>query len=236
MTTVQLKKEYAKLADPKRAKTNARYFKTDEGHYGAGDIFIGITVPQTRAFAKKHKDTPLEIIERLLHSDIHEERLLALIMLVNRFEKADENEQKQIYTLYLKNLAWVNNWDLVDSSAHKIVGAYMSDRPTLRKKLYTLAKSKNLWERRVAIIATYYFIGHDQFDDTIKIATLLRKDTEDLIHKAVGWMLREVGKRNQRVEEAFLKQYYKTLPRTMLRYAIEKFPEAKRKRYLSGTM
>jgi len=226
----QLKSELQKLADPEQAKNLRMFFKTGPGQYGEGDIFLGIKVPVQRLVAKKHQDLGLNDVQDLLNSKIHEHRLIALLILIFQFEKGTEEKKKDIFEFYLKNTKNINNWDLVDVSVHKIVGAYLFKKDKVI--LYKLAKSKDLWERRIAMIACAYFIGHNEFEDALKIAELLLDDKHDLIHKAVGWMLREIGKRNQSVEEKFLKKYYKTMPRTMLRYAIEKFDETKRKDYL----
>lgn len=220
------------LADPERARALQKYFKTGKGEYGEGDIFIGLRVPELRACAKLFRGTPPEEAVTLLRSPVHEERSIALMLLVAMFEKGDALLREHIYTMYLANTEYINNWDLVDGSAPQIVGGYLADKS--RKPLYTLATSKSLWERRIAILATYYFIRQRDFADTFAIAELLLGDTHDLIHKAVGWMLREVGNRNREAEEKFLVQHYKTMPRTMLRYAIEKFPEDLRKQYLLG--
>lgn len=219
------------LADPERAKLLQRFFKTGKGEYGEGDIFLGIQVPVSRKVANKYLSLPLKEIQKLLNSKIHEHRLVALLIIVEKFKKADEKEKKQIFNLYLKNTKKINNWDLVDLSAPNIVGSYLIDKD--KSILYKLARSKNLWERRIAIISTFAFIRKNEFTDSLNIAKLLLQDKHDLIHKAVGWMLREIGKRNQAVEEKFLKKYYKKMPRTMLRYAIEKFPKNKRKFYMS---
>jgi 3-methyladenine DNA glycosylase AlkD len=194
-----------------------------------------VTVPEVRSVAKKFFDLPFVDIQKLLQSKIHEERLLALILLVNRFKKASEKERKTIYEFYIKNTKYINNWDLVDTSAGYIVGGFLHDKPkTILKKL---ARSTNLWERRIAIIATFYDIYQGKSEETFKIATILINDEHDLIHKAVGWMLREVGKRcGESIEESFLEKYYRSMPRTMLRYAIERFPKNKRKQYLDGTI
>lgn len=228
---ISLQNDLKKLARQDKANFLPRFFKTGIGEYGEGDLFIGVTVPEQRQIALKYKGLPLEQIEELLKSPIHEERLTALFILVHRFTKAAPEEQKQIYDLYLKNTKSVNNWDLVDSSAHFIVGAYLFERP--RQLLYQLASSDNLWERRIAMISTYYFIKRGQFTDTLKIAEILLVDKHDLIHKAVGWMLREIGNRDLKTEEAFLNKHYQQMPRTMLRYAIEKFSSEKRQHYLS---
>jgi 3-methyladenine DNA glycosylase AlkD len=227
-----LKKDLLSYSTKKRAESNAWFFKTGKGQYGEGDQFLGVTVPHARKVAKKYKELSLKDINTLLQSVWHEERLLSLFILVHQFQKADEKTQRELYQFYLKNTKHINNWDLVDSSAHKIVGAYLLDKPPIRKILYTLAKSKDLWEKRIAIIATAMFINNNQFNDTLKIAEILLHDKHDLIHKAVGWMLREVGKKDQPTEETFLKKHYKVMPRTMLRYAIEKFDEKKRKEYM----
>jgi 3-methyladenine DNA glycosylase AlkD len=226
----QLKAELRKLGNPQKAKDSAWFFKTGKGQYGEGDVFLGIKVPEQRKIAKKYQALPLPHIQTLLSSKFHEYRLTALFILVLQYKKADAKGKKQIVDLYLKNTKQVNNWDLVDSSAHYILGHYLLDKD--RKILYRLAKSKNLWEKRISIISTAAFINNNEFADTLKIAELLLNDDHDLIHKAVGWMLREVGNRNKAVEEKFLKKYYQKMPRTMLRYAIEKFPEAKRQSYL----
>jgi len=220
------------LYDPERAEHSQRFFKTGKGEYGEGDIFLGIRVPVIRKAVKTYKDTPVDVVAMLLKSKYHEIRLFSLLLLVHRFSKAELVEQDEIYQLYLANTQFINNWDLVDSSAHKIVGKYLEHRE--REPLYALAQSKSLWDRRIAIIATAYFIGKNQYEDTLKISKILLHDTEDLIHKSVGWMLREVGKRDIEQEVTFLNAHYLSMPRTMLRYAIEKFSEEERKRYLKG--
>jgi 3-methyladenine DNA glycosylase AlkD len=232
MTAQEINKLLRKLADPERAIHSARYFKTGSGEYGEGDRFLGIRVPELRAQVTKCDAVSLKDISVLLMSAFHEERLFALLLLVRRFDKGDEQAQAAIYDLYLDNLQYINNWDLVDSSASQIVGSYLQSRD--KQKLYKLAKSARIWDRRVAIIATFQFIRNEQFDDALKLAEQLLNDDEDLIHKAVGWMLREIGKRDMVAEQAFLQVHYKNMPRTMLRYAIEKFPEPMRKQYLAG--
>ena len=232
MTLKEIKIILQKLGDQKRAEQSKRYFKTGPGQYGEGDIFWGIPVPELRKLSRAYRDIPLETAAKLLKSPIHEERMLALLILVLKYTKADAKEQKRIYTLYLKKTRFINNWDLVDLSAHYIVGPFLMDKS--KKPLYRLAASKSLWERRIAIMATFHFIRQNVYSETLKIAEVLISDQEDLIHKAVGWMLREVGKRDLQTEEEFLKPRYKDMPRTMLRYAIEKFPAAMRKRYLKG--
>lgn len=220
------------LANPEIAEHSQRFFKTAEGEYGFGDKFLGIRVPVIRQAVKKFKTTPLSVAEKLLKSEYHEVRLYALLLLVFCFSKSSINEQDEIYHLYLNNTQYVNNWDLVDSSAHHIVGAYLGNKD--RSVLYDLSKSNSLWERRIAIMSTFYFIKKNQFGDTLQISEQLLSDQEDLIHKAVGWMLREVGKRDLAIEFAFLKAHYQKMPRTMLRYAIEKFSREERQKYLSG--
>lgn len=232
MTAQEISKLLRKLADPERAEHSARYFKTGQGQYGEGDRFLGIRVPEIRTQVNKCEAVSLADIQALLLSDFHEERLFALLLLVRKFEKGNDQEKTAIYDLYLKHTYRVNNWDLVDSSASQIVGGYLEARD--RKLLYKLAKSSSIWERRIAIISTFHFIRNDQFEDALKLAGHLLQDKEDLIHKAVGWMLREIGKRNVAAEKAFLRVHYKIMPRTMLRYAIEKFPEQERKKYLAG--
>ena len=220
------------LADPDIAEHSLRFFKTAPGEYGFGDRFLGIRVPVIRQQVKRYRNTSLTTSSRLLKSDYHEIRLFALLLLVLQFSKADEKRQGKIYDIYLANTRYINNWDLVDSSAHKIVGAYLEDKD--RAILQSLSQSSSLWERRIAIIATFHFIRINQFDDTLKIAEQLLHDQEDLIHKAVGWMLREIGKREKSIEISFLKKHYKTMPRTMLRYSIEKFSREERNNFLYG--
>ena len=220
------------LANKKNAEVAQRFFKTGPGEYGEGDIFLGIRVPVLRRLAKEYQTITVREAEHLLKSPIHEERLLALFILIRIYSKAEEVIKKAIYELYLKNSKFINNWDLVDSSAEYIVGDFLLDKE--KNPLYQLARSKNLWERRISIMSTFCFIKRRQYSETLKVAKKLLNDKEDLIHKAVGWMLREVGKRNLPLEEEFLKEHYKEMPRTMLRYAIEKFPETKRHGYLKG--
>lgn len=206
------------------------FFKTGAGHYAEHDIFIGVKVPAVRALAKEFYDLPLDVLQSLIASPINEERFLALVILVNQYQKADVQKKDVLYNFYMRNLQHVNNWNLVDASAHLILGAHLHARD--KELLITLAQSKNLWERRIAIVATWYFIRKNEFTWTVKIATLLLNDTHDLIHKAVGWMLREAGERDQAVLIAFLERHAHTMPRTMLRYAIERLPEEQRKDYL----
>lgn len=221
------------LGDRETATHSQRFFKTGPGEYGEGDTFLGIRVPVLRKCARQFRDAGIDESLELLKSPFHEARLLALFMLVNRYSTGAGNEQQTIYRAYLGNTKYINNWDLVDSSAAYIVGAYLSDRD--RKPLYRLARSRNLWERRIGMMSTFQFIKQGDFTDTLALAELLLYDREDLIHKAVGWMLREVGNRDMTAEEAFLVKHYREMPRTMLRYAIEKFPEDKRQAYLNGT-
>lgn len=228
----KIQKELKRLGTKEYATRLQKYFKTGKGGYGEGDKFLGIQVSILRKLVKKYRNISIDEASELIQSPFHEERLFSLFLLVHLFKKADDEDKKKIYTLYLKNTKFINNWDLVDASAGRIVGAYLFARD--KKPIYALAKSKNLWERRISIMATSYFIGHNEFADTLKIAEMLLKDKEDLIHKAVGWLLREIGIRNIELEESFLKKHYAGMPRTMLRYAIEKFPEEKRKSYLKG--
>jgi 3-methyladenine DNA glycosylase AlkD len=232
MTADEITKRLRKLGSKQHAAVSQRFFKTGPGEYGEGDIFIGVRVPVLRKLVKEYADLPLDEINNLLTSPIHEERLLALLLMVRRAAKNNEAGRKRIYTLYLENTRFVNNWDLVDTSAEHIVGAYLADKS--KSVLYRLAQSDDLWERRIAIMSTFHYIKHHEFTDTLKICKILLSDPHDLIHKATGWMLREIGKRDLKAEEGFLKPYYKKMPRTMLRYAIEKFPESKRQDYLKG--
>lgn len=229
-----IRKTLRKQADKGGAEAHQRFFKTGPGEYGEGDQFLGVRVPAIRRIAREFRDLPLDDTVSLLQSKIHEERLLALIMLTDRYRKGSAAEQAEIYALYLDNTRHINNWDLVDTSAEHIVGAHLKDRS--RKRLHGLAGSDSLWERRIAIMATFHFIRNRDFEETLKLAELLLTDTEDLIHKAVGWMLREIGNRDRETEEIFLRRHGPDMPRTMLRYAIEKFPEDLRQQYLKGTI
>lgn len=248
----RIRAELEKLGDERRAKISQRFFKTGPGEYGEGDVFIGVRVPDLRKLAGRYQSVSEKDIRQLLKSPIHEERLVALLILVLQYNRSDDTGEAReareasgasgvsgasrtdIYRLYLDNTRYINSWDLVDLTAPSIVGHFLSDRS--RKPLYGLAKSPSLWDRRIAILATFYFVKQGDFEDTLAISKRLLNDKEDLIHKAVGWMLREVGKRDQRSEEKFLTTHYKTMPRTMLRYAIEKFPECRRQPYLKGTI
>ncbi len=232
MIAPKIQKRLRQFATREKARVLQGFFKTGPGEYGEGDLFLGVVVPDIRRVAKEFQDTPLEEIKKILASRHHEERLIALLMLVDQFAKGDEALKKRIYGLYLKSTRYINNWDLVDLSAPNIFGTYLLDKS--RKPLYAFAKSNDLWKRRIAILSTFAFIRQNDFDDTLRISKILLEDDHDLLHKAVGWMLREIGKRDLRAEERFLKQHYKKMPRTMLRYAIERFPEGKRRNYLDG--
>jgi 3-methyladenine DNA glycosylase AlkD len=229
---LNIQNELRRLSNKEIAEHSQRFFKTGKGQYGEGDIFLGIRVPVLRKTAKKYQGISIDESAQLLKSKFHEQRLLALLMLVAIFKKAGKENRKAIYNLYLENTRFINNWDLVDSSAEHIVGAYL--RQVDKKPIYRLAKSRILWERRISIMSTFHFIKYNEYVDSLRISKVLLHDKEDLIHKAVGWMLREIGKRDLETEEEFLREYYKQMPRTMLRYSIEKFPEPKRQRYLKG--
>ncbi len=229
-----VKRELEKYINPEKAKFPPRFFKTGKGEYGEGDIFIGVTVPDCKTVALKYKGTSLEEVLKLLKSPIHEERLIALFILTEQFRKGDKRKKLEIYDLYLNNTKFINNWDLVDSSAYKIVGTFLLDKE--RKILYQLAESKHIWERRIAIVSTMIFIRNNQLDDTLKISEKLLKDKHDLIQKAVGWLLRELGKKDQRLLANFIKKHYIQIPRTTLRYAIERFSEKEKKDFLSGKL
>ena len=234
MSFQQIRKQLNALADASRAEISQRFFKTGRGDYEEGDQFLGIRVPVLRKLARKNRDLAVSEVKRLLRSPFHEERLLALLILVLQYQRGTEATRKSIYQLYLDHTRHINNWDLVDSSAEHIVGAYLQDKN--KSPLSKLSRSKNLWERRIAMISTFHFIKRNEFTEALGISEMLLSDREDLIHKAVGWMLREIGKRHLSTEEGFLRQHYRRMPRTMLRYAIEKFPEGKRRRYLKGTL
>ena len=234
MSVSKIKNELKQLGSPAQARVLRRFFKTGPCEYGEGDLFRGIKIPVLRKLVKAYQGIPLAAVQELLTSAFHEDRMLALLVLVAQYAKADAAAKKHLYTMYLRNTRFINNWDLVDATAPHIAGHYLMDKS--RKPLYRLARSEMLWERRIAIIATFYYIRQNEFDDTLKIAGMLIEDPHDLIHKAAGWMLREVGKRDLQAEEQFLKIHYNQMPRTMLRYAIERFPEAKRRKYLAGTM
>ncbi|MDO9533115.1 MAG: DNA alkylation repair protein [Deltaproteobacteria bacterium] len=234
MVTAAIQRELESLADPGHAAILQRFFKTGPGEYGEGDRFRGLRVPVLRKLAKKYRHLPLAAAVGLLQSAFHEDRLLALLILIQRYYPGDAALRGEIHHLYLEHRRLVNNWDLVDASAPHLLGHYLRHRP--KDPLTQLSASRVLWDRRLAIIATFDFIRQGEFDATLRVARLLLGDPEDLIHKAVGWMLREVGKREIAVAEAFLAAHYRRMPRTMLRYAIEKFPEARRQAYLKGTV
>ena len=234
MNLTEIKKEIKKSANPQKAELLQRFFKTGPGEYGEGDIFLGIMVPVQRSIAKKFKQLPLKDLKELLYSDRHEERLISLLILVEQFRKGDDQLKEEIFTFYHLHRKRINNWDLVDLTAHIISGSYLMDKD--KTILYKLADSKNIWDRRIAVLSTFHFIKNNVFDDALCIAEKLLIDKHDLIQKAVGWMLREIGKRDINTEEGFLEIHYKKMPRTMLRYAIEKFPEKKRLAYLKGTV
>jgi 3-methyladenine DNA glycosylase AlkD len=231
----KLIRDLKKLEDKKQAEILQRFFKTGKGQYGEGDIFLGIKVPIQRKVCKGYGDLSLEAIQKLLDSRIHEHRLCGLFVLVSKYKKSNKIQKGKIFKFYLKNAKKVNNWDLVDLSAPNIVGDYLLENPEIKKILEKLANSKNLWEKRISIVSTWAFIRKEKYlEDVLKISHILLKDKHDLIHKAVGWMLRELGKKDLLALECFIRTYYKDMPRTMLRYAIEKFPEKKRKAYLKG--
>jgi len=263
MNVSQLEKDLSAAKNPKQAKQLQRFFKTSPGEYGHGDIFLGIKVPAQRKICEKYINLNFTEIQKLLNSKIHEHRFCALIILISKYQKASDAEKKKIINFYIKNSErinpvrnrsprggrspslkaravsnGINNWDLVDVSAPKIVGEYLLNKNpsaklrTSKAILYKLANSKNLWQKRIAILATLTFIKNNQFSDCLKISKILLKDRHDLIHKAVGWMLREIGKRNKKVEIEFLNNYAHEMPRTMLRYAIEKFPKKERVHFL----
>lgn len=228
----EISRELRKLAEPERARIHQRFFKTGRGEYGEGDMFLGIRVPHIRKHVKNFRELSLTDTENLLHSRWHEERLFALLILVDSFKRSGDELGENIYDLYMDSTRWINNWDLVDLSAPNIPGVWLLSRD--RKPLYEFAESDDLWKKRISIISTQHFIRKNDFKDTLHISKKLLKDDHDLIHKAVGWMLREVGKKNLETEEEFLMEHYREMPRTMLRYAIERFPEEKRQKYLKG--
>jgi 3-methyladenine DNA glycosylase AlkD len=232
MSLAELKKKIRLIADKEIAETSKWFFKTGKGEYGEGDKFIGIKVPTQRKLAHEFKDLTLADLAQLLKSSLHEERLISLFILVDKYSKANEKTKNDIFKFYLKNRKGINNWDLVDLSAPKILGKHLLKKD--KTILFKFAVSKNLWERRIAILSSLEFIRNGDFKTTLQLCKILLNDEHDLIHKAAGWMLREIGKKDLESEEKFLKASYKKMPRTMLRYAIEKFPETKRKKYLQG--
>lgn len=222
------------LANARDAAFLQRFFKTGRGEYGEGDQFLGIRVPHLRQLARRFRDLPDEQVFNMLHSPWHEQRLLALLLLVDHYRRGTDAEREAIHRAYLDNTVYINNWDLVDSSAEHIVGGHLD--PRRLALLEQLARSRSVWERRIAILATLYWIKRSEYRPALRVATFLKNDPHDLIHKAVGWMLREVGKRDLAVEETFLLEHYREMPRTMLRYAIERLPESRRRRYLRGEL
>ncbi len=225
-----LKADLQRLQNPKKAQVLQRFFKTGKGEYGEGDRFLGITVPEQRRIALKYADLNLENIRKLLDSEIHEHRLTALLILVEKFRKSDDKGKNEIFNFYIKNIGRINNWDMVDLTSEKIIGEFLIGKD--KSLLYKLAKSENIWKRRIAIISTYAFIKKDKFQDSLNIAESMLNDKHDLIHKAAGWMLREIGKRDKKTEITFLNKHCKNMPRTMLRYAIEKFTSSEKDLYI----
>lgn len=238
MIYLSIKKELKKYSSPERKKSNEWFFKTGKGEYGEGDKFVGVRVPDLRKIAKQFSELSFEELEKLISSKVHEERLVAILILVHHSKVAskikDRKTQKKYFKFYLKNRKFVNNWDLVDLSTHYVIGQAVIDEIQDVKILYKFAKSKNLWERRIAIIASWIFIRENRFKETLEISKILLNDKEDLIHKAVGWMMREVWKKNNKIAEDFLIENYENLPRTTLRYSIERMDEKKRKKFLKG--
>ncbi|MDD4049976.1 MAG: DNA alkylation repair protein [Candidatus ainarchaeum sp.] len=235
MDVIKIKKEIDSFYDSEKSLNSQRFFKTGKGEYGEGDVFLGLSVPLQRSIAKKYfKEINIKDLDTLIKSKIHEHRQVALFLMVYRYEIEDKKGRDEIYNYYVKNIDRVNNWDLVDSSAPNIIGQYLYENPSKREVLYKWVKSEKLFVRRIAIISTFYFIKKNYFLDSLKLSKLLLKDKEDLIHKAVGWMLREIGKRDLKEETNFLDKYFKEMPRTMLRYSIEKFEEKERLKYLKG--
>jgi len=234
ITAEEMRATLRALADKEIAAHSARFFKSGKGEYGEGDRFLGIRVPVLRQQVRKFRDAPLRAVTSMLKSAFHEERLFAVLLLVDRYQRGNDETRKRVYSLYLEQREYINNWDIVDSSAHLIVGPHLAKGQ--RDLLDELARSASIWERRIAMMSTYHYIRQLDFDDALRIASILRDDDHDLIHKVVGWMLREIGNRDRLVEERFLKTNYKHMPRTMLRYAIEKFPAVRREAYLNGTI
>lgn len=230
MTAAFILDELMSMANPEKAVFLQRFFKTGPGEYAEGDVFLGLVVPLTRNIAQANKKTPLEELQKLIGSRYHEARLCALLIVVEQFKKASPEEQKNLYDFYLSNTSRINNWDLVDLTSPQVVGAYLSDKD--RSPLYTLARSGNLWEQRISIVSTIAFIRHREYDDTLALADHLLPHPHDLIHKAIGWMLREVGKKDRDTLTAYLERQAVRLPRTALRYAIEHYPEDQRQYFL----
>lgn len=230
-----LRKVLSSYSSKQKAISVAKYFKTGPGQYGEEDIFIGVSSPILHILAKKNSQLTILEIECLLNSKIHEERMLALFIMVLNYKKGNESNKNEIFNIYIKNIKSINNWDLVDCSAQYIIGPWLENKD--KAYLYKLARSDSVWEKRIAIISTFYYIKNGQPNDSLMIAEILLHDDHYLIHKAVGWMLREIGNHcSLSLEETFLKKYYKNMPRTMLRYAIEKFPNDLRLKYLKGIM
>jgi 3-methyladenine DNA glycosylase AlkD len=234
MSAKDLKTDLRKLANKKKAAVLQRFFKTGPGEYGEGDIFLGVTVPQVRKVALSYIDLQLPEIKSILSSDVHEERMCALLLLVAQYKNPDQVQRQRIYSFYIKHVKYINNWDLIDLSCERIVGAYLQDKN--KSLLWEWAKDSNHWKRRIAMVSCFAYIKQKEFNDALKVAKILVYDDHDLIQKAVGWMLREIGKRDFMVEEKFLQANYHNMPRTMLRYAIERFPEKLRLAYLRGTI
>lgn len=230
MTAADIQDRLRSFASEEKARHLSRFFKTGPGQYGEGDAFLGVMVPQTRRVAREFREAPLAVVRKLLRSKWHEERLLAILLLVHKFEHGDDVQRKKIFDLYLANTRHINNWDLVDLSAHRIVGSFLDVGS--RSLLYQMARSRSLWERRMSIIATFAYIRKNEFGDALDLARELLSDEEDLIHKATGWVLREVGKKDAVVLEGFLQEHHGRMPRTALRYAIERLPPQQRTSYL----
>jgi 3-methyladenine DNA glycosylase AlkD len=233
MTAAEIQEQLRRLGSPEAAAQAARFFKTGPGQYGEGDLFLGLRAQEMHRLSKEHVGLSVRDLRVLLRSPVHEDRALALLILVRQAAKGDSGVKERIYKLYLAHTRYINNWDLVDASAREIVGGHLADKS--REPLLKLARSKNMWERRISVVATHYFIRQGDFADTLRISELLLGEEADLIHKAVGWMLREVGNRDQPTLEGFLRRHGKVMPRTALRYAIERFPEELRLAYRSGT-
>ena len=231
-TSSDIIKELKNYSDPEKASFFPNFFRTGKGEYGEGDKFIGVTVPNQRKIAKKYKDIEFKEIKKLINSPVHEHRLVSLFILVYKYEKSDENKKGAVVRFYTDNLGGVNNWDLVDSSAHKILGPWLLDKD--RGLLYDYARSDDLWLQRISIITTLFFIKNNQLDDTYRLSEMLLGHEHDLIHKAVGWMLREAGKKDEDRLIRFLKKHYSAIPRTTLRYSIEKFSKERREKMLKG--
>jgi len=231
MSLAALQRDLRRRARPRKAAILQRFFKTGPGEYGEGDRFLGVVVPDIRAVARRFRGMPIPAFAPLLKSPFHEERLLGLLMLVDRYERGDDHEKAHVYRCYLAHMPFINNWDLVDLTAPNVVGTHLEHRS--KAPLSAWARSPSLWKRRIAVLATFHYIRQGQFDESLRLARMLLNDPEDLIHKAVGWMLREVGKRDTRILESFLRRHARRMPRTMLRYAIERFPERKRQAYMT---